>query len=559
VAQGPVGYTTNWNYKVEYTWNAASQRTEKKLTVRTQTAKTWTLSYNDDGQLQTVSNPDSETTSFYYLPDGRLRKVILRANNLTSNETREFFYQDTDDGHQYVAQKNKHLRQTWDRKKNGQTIVKFAYDLDAAGNRLGVTFWNETGDSKYYAYDYDAIYQLKGDTKFDSKIDRDKGYEFKFNYDLNGNRAMKFSDGVETDYTYGDNNEMTAAGGDTFTYDQFGNTKTKVSGGNTTTYNYDFEGHLTSVDYPGTSNDDTHEYDGDGKRMRSKLNGAADWTNFIYDELTGELLAEYTLISGTYTIKSLNTWGVGLISTNREGTKRYFHFDGLGSTWALTDSSSAITDTYRYTAFGTSDSGGTGSSVNPFRFAGKHGCYDDGARGSMGELVVNGNLMYSPGQGRYFNTPAPGRYGQSAQGLGGPMTAEGCITYLGPDCDEQLRRCLADAAASRNDCLIHCGLFCSGIQAACMAGAFAVCMTACLGSLVGYVSCVALCVRPLLAACLRIGLGCRASCSELCLLDYFNRVQCCHEFYQACMAGELYKGSCEGAGFIPPGIKLCWR
>jgi len=48
---------------------------------------------------------------------------------------------------------------------------------------------------------------------------------------------------------------------------------------------------------------------------------------------------EYTLVGGTFTIKSVNTWGLGLISSNREGVKRYFHFDGLGSTRALTDSS----------------------------------------------------------------------------------------------------------------------------------------------------------------------------------------------------------------------------
>lgn len=70
--------------------------------------------------------------------------------------------------------------------------------------------------------------------------------------------------------------------------------------------------------------------------MCSKLNGASDWTNSVHNELAGMLLAEYTLISGTFTIKCLYTNGLGLISANREGTKRYFHYDGLGSTWALT-------------------------------------------------------------------------------------------------------------------------------------------------------------------------------------------------------------------------------
>ena len=93
-----------------------------------------------------------------------------------------------------------------------------------------------------------------------------------------------------------------------------------------------------------------HEYDGDGKRMRSKLAGASDWTNFVHDELTGEILMEYTLVGGTFTIKAVNTWGLGLISTNREGTKRYFHFDAVGSTRALTDSSETVTDTYEGTS-----------------------------------------------------------------------------------------------------------------------------------------------------------------------------------------------------------------
>jgi hypothetical protein len=56
--------------------------------------------------------------------------------------------------------------------------------------------------------------------------------------------------------------------------------------------------------------------------MRSKLAGAANWTNFVYDELTWELLSEYTLISGAFTIKSLNTYGIGLISAERVGVKR---------------------------------------------------------------------------------------------------------------------------------------------------------------------------------------------------------------------------------------------
>lgn len=200
------------------------------------------------------------------------------------------------------------------------------------------------------------------------------------------------------DCFYGNHKEMTAAGSDTFSWDHFGNMKTKVSGGNTTTFGWSFESGLLSIDYPGTSNDDTHEYDGDHRRMRSKLAGAANWTNFVWDEPTQELLAEYTLISGTFTIKALNTYGLGLISSNREGTKRYFHFDGLGNTAALDDESETLKDSYTYESFGVvvTATSTNGPSVNPFRFVGQWGYYDDGAVGSQQSLISWKQVAYSP-------------------------------------------------------------------------------------------------------------------------------------------------------------------
>lgn len=221
-----------------------------------------------------------------------------------------------------------------------------------------------------------------------TKTSSTRDYQFLYDFDSNGNRTRKFEGGALTAYTYGDSNEMLTAGSDTFTWDHFLNMKTKVSGGNTTTYNWDFESNLTSVDYPNTANDDIHEYDAMGRRMRSKLNGAANWTNFIWDEDAGTLVAEYTLISSTFALTSENTWGLGLISTNRAGTKRYFHFDGSGNTIALTDTSESVTDTYGYTESGQAvTSLDSGTSTNPFRWQGMGGAYDDGAMGSLGGLV----------------------------------------------------------------------------------------------------------------------------------------------------------------------------
>jgi RHS repeat-associated protein len=195
----------------------------------------------------------------------------------------------------------------------------------------------------------------------------------------------------------GDNNEMTDAGALDLTYDHFGNTVSIVG---QETMTYDLEGHMTEWKPNGALVEDTHEYDGNGRRMRSKLDNAANWTHFIHDELTENLICEFTLISGTFTIKALNTYGLGLISSNREGTIRYFHFDGLGSTAHLTDTSQNITDSYTYNAFGVPYTP-SGSSTNPYRYVGQWGYYDDGAMGSSSGMLLLGVRYYWPKYGRF--------------------------------------------------------------------------------------------------------------------------------------------------------------
>ena len=105
------------------------------------------------------------------------------------------------------------------------------------------------------------------------------------------------------------------------------------------------------------------------------------------------MIQSATASKSTPAIGAVYTHGLGLISSNRGGTKRYFHYDGLGSTHALTDSTGATTDTYTYSAFGVQESS-TGSSVNPYRYVGQWGYYDDSARGSGSGLTSVGYRHY---------------------------------------------------------------------------------------------------------------------------------------------------------------------
>lgn len=65
-----------------------------------------------------------------------------------------------------------------------------------------------------------------------------------------------------------------------------------------------------------------------------------------------------------------------VISQRRGNTTSTYHYDALGSTRALTDSTETVTDTYIYTAFGESVAT-TGTTTNHFRYVGQLGYYFD--------------------------------------------------------------------------------------------------------------------------------------------------------------------------------------
>ncbi len=64
------------------------------------------------------------------------------------------------------------------------------------------------------------------------------------------------------------------------------------------------------------------------------------------------------------------SYGDDLISQNRGAAAHFYHYDGLGSTRALSDTTGALTDTYDYAAFGELLQS-TGTTANAYRFTGE--------------------------------------------------------------------------------------------------------------------------------------------------------------------------------------------
>ena len=180
----------------------------------------------------------------------------------------------------------------------------------------------------------------------------------------------------------------------TNTYDNNGNLAVTNDNGTVTTNTWTYENRLRTVTLatPATT---TFTYDGDGLRRQTVTSAAT--TNFIWDGQ--DVLLETDVnntTQATYT-QTPNIYG-DLVSQRRGDTTKYYHFDALGSTLALTDSNENVTDTYRYYAFGKLLTS-TGSTTNPSRYVGNLGYYNESALA----LQYLRARYYQPSTGRFVS------------------------------------------------------------------------------------------------------------------------------------------------------------
>ncbi len=146
------------------------------------------------------------------------------------------------------------------------------------------------------------------------------------------------------------------------TYDANGNTLTDASG---RSFTWDFENRLVQATNPGVGTT-TFKYDPFGRRIQKS--GPLGTTNYLYDSFdsieevdqSGDVLARYAQ-------------GPGLdqpLSMLLAGTTAYYQQDGLASTTSISNSASALTNTYTYDSFGKL-AASTGTLTNPFQYTGR--------------------------------------------------------------------------------------------------------------------------------------------------------------------------------------------
>ena len=249
-------------------------------------------------------------------------------------------------------------------------------------------------------YVYDATNRLLSETITEpGKDDRVISYT----YDKVGKRLTKTENGFTTTYQYDKNNRLRKEDDIIYDYDDNGNLIEKESAEEQIVYEYDYDNHLIRVETTRyeTTIVVTYDYDAEGNRVRKVIDDTV-FINYLVDtnrdyaqvveerNENGDLLVRYV-------------YGHDLISQTRPSAgsgsvTSYYHYDGLGSTRALSSSAGIVTDSYSYDAFGLLLEQ-TGTTENHYRYRGEQ--FDE----ELGFYYLRARYM-DPNVGRFVTMDA---------------------------------------------------------------------------------------------------------------------------------------------------------
>ncbi|MEN6645437.1 MAG: hypothetical protein ABFE08_23585 [Armatimonadia bacterium] len=230
------------------------------------------------------------------------------------------------------------------------------YTYDTDGQRTKIE--REDGTRVYFGYD--AAHRLTGEDWLDPSDAHI--YGFAYEYDAAGNRLRKTFNGEVTYYDYNNLNQLTTErvlGGEAtyYTWTPDGAMATKQDGEGWTYYTWDVDESLKKIDAPNVTLE--NKYNARMQRVWRSEDGNGE--SLVYDaqklvaEATTGGLERYYLSEGGSVYSPL---------VSQLGSQHWFLFDALGTTLGLTDRSGGLSDTFKCEAFGTS-LGRTGVTETP--------------------------------------------------------------------------------------------------------------------------------------------------------------------------------------------------
>jgi RHS repeat-associated protein len=333
---------------IGYTYDAVGN-----LLTMTDAAGTTSYAYDSLNRLTNITYPTGVAIGYAYNEVGRITSIA------TPYGTVGYGYDDAN-------------RLTTITLPNAQQVI---YQYDAAGNLLQVVYPNGTAA----AYAYDTRNRLTAMTNFAPNNAIISTYA----YTLDGvgnrtqvdlNEPMMPSYNAETiNYTYSLGNILSTADGNTYTHDSNGNRTSKTNGATVTNYSYDSLNRLTQTSTTGRTIQ--YIYNGLGQRVGKIDNGVQ--TNYLVDPngILPQVLAETDASNNLISFYVYD--GAGLVAKITPQNQYYFyHFDGLGSTIAITDSNGQVVNTYCYSPEGLV--GAQETIPNPFTYVGRFGVMAEG-------------------------------------------------------------------------------------------------------------------------------------------------------------------------------------
>jgi len=204
-------------------------------------------------------------------------------------------------------------------------------------------------------------------------------------YDAAGN----VTDAPDSCFRYDTNNRLVVFNGNSVSYDLDGN----MLNNGVSSFSYDSANRLISAD------GHTYTYNAEDVRIRNLCTD--EDTTYTYN--TNAKLS-MLLMKTTNGVVTKYVYGKGLIGEETSGAFKTYHFDCRGSTIAITDTNSNITDTFAYDTYGKLISR-TGTSNVIFGYNGRDGVVTD----SNGLIYMRARY-YSPEMKRFINADiVPGK------------------------------------------------------------------------------------------------------------------------------------------------------
>jgi RHS repeat-associated protein len=335
---------------IDYQYDSAGNKTVQTTTPVGEAGIVTTYGYDVLNRLQSVTDANALVTTYSYDANGNRASLSYPNGNLTT----------------FVYDANNRLTRQTTVDDEAGLLSDYQYTLDPSGHRLQID-----EPSRSTIYSYDSSYKLLTEDITDP-VNGD--HRAVYEYDAVGNRTHSTINGVQTLYTYDENDRLLQQGGEVFTYDDNGNTLTKTIDGFPSTYAYDAKNHLqgAQLNDNGLITSTTYRYDVDGIRI-GKTEGAESVGYLIDANRDYAQVLRETKDTGA----NINyLYGDDLIQQSQSAAnERYFIYDGLGSTRLLADGTGAVTDRYDYEAFG-SVIFQDGITDNKYLFTGEQ--YDEG-------------------------------------------------------------------------------------------------------------------------------------------------------------------------------------